>query len=60
MVGLEAYDPAFKLISVKKLHPTFAAEISGVNFSKPLSDEVFNDIHGALAKVCKYANFHNL
>ncbi|KAL5364960.1 hypothetical protein BJX96DRAFT_179420 [Aspergillus floccosus] len=40
----------FSLISVKPLHPTFAAEISGVDFSSPLSDEVFKEIYEAVTK----------
>lgn len=42
----------FKTIQIKKLHPTFAAEIEGVDFSKPISDDVFNEILAASAKVC--------
>ena len=42
---------AFSHISVKKLHPTFAAEISGVDFSSPLSDEVFQEISQAVTEV---------
>lgn len=41
----------FSFISVKELHPTFAAEISGVDFSLPLSDEVFREIFQAVTKV---------
>lgn len=40
----------FSHITVKPLHPTFGAEISGVDFSSPLTDEVFNDIYQAVAK----------
>lgn len=38
-------------IKVKPLHPTFGAEVSGVDFSAPVSDEVFNQIHAAVIKV---------
>lgn len=41
----------FSHIKVKKLHPTFAAEISGVDFSEPLTDGVFAEIQRAIAKV---------
>jgi alpha-ketoglutarate-dependent 2,4-dichlorophenoxyacetate dioxygenase len=41
----------FKTIKIKKLHPTFAAEIEGVDFSKPLEDDVFREILAASAKV---------
>lgn len=40
----------FSYISVKALHPTFGAEISGVDFSSHISDEVFNEIYQATAK----------
>jgi len=42
----------FDHIKVKELHPTFAAEISGVDFSNPLKDEVFEEIQSAVTKVC--------
>lgn len=42
---------AFSHISVKKLHPTFAAKISGVDFSSPLSDEVFQEVFQAVTEV---------
>lgn len=41
----------FKTLQIKKLHPTFAAEIEGVDFSKPIPDDVFNEILAASAKV---------
>ncbi|GIK05271.1 hypothetical protein Aspvir_009375 [Aspergillus viridinutans] len=37
-------------IRVRPLHPTFGAEISGVDFSSPLSDQVFKDIYDAITK----------
>lgn len=40
----------FKTIKVKKLHPTFAAEILGVDFQN-LSEEQFSEILAAMAKV---------
>ena len=43
-------EPEFKTISIKELHPTFAAEVEGVNFQN-LSDEQFNEIFAAMAKV---------
>ena len=42
----------FKHIQVKELHPTFAAEIEGVDFEN-ISDDVFADILAASAKVSK-------
>ncbi|OGE50855.1 hypothetical protein PENARI_c015G08795 [Penicillium arizonense] len=41
---------AFSHISVNPLHPTFGAEIGGVDFSSPLSDAAFNDIYEAVTK----------
>lgn len=39
-------------ITVNKLHPTFGAEISGVDFSAPVTDEVFKEILATISKVC--------
>lgn len=41
----------FKIIKIQKLHPTFGAQISGVDFSSPISDETFDEILAASAKV---------
>ena len=41
----------FQTLQIKKLHPTFAAEIEGVDFSKPIPDDVFREILAASAKV---------
>ena len=38
-------------ITIKPLHPTFGAELGGVDFSKPLLDETFAEIEAAIAKV---------
>ncbi|OTA98127.1 hypothetical protein M426DRAFT_326238 [Hypoxylon sp. CI-4A] len=50
-------DSAFKTITVKELHPTFAAEVSGVNF-QDVSQEQFSEIVAAMAKygVCVFRN----
>lgn len=40
----------FKTITVKELHPTFAAEVSGVDFQN-LSDNQFQEVMAAMAKV---------
>lgn len=40
----------FKTITVKELHPTFAAEVEGVDFEN-LSDEQLQEILAAMAKV---------
>ena len=41
----------FNHIKVSKIHPTFGAEISGVDFTSTLNDEVFAEISAAAAKV---------
>lgn len=43
--------PSFKTIQVKELHPTFAAEVTGVDFPD-VPDEQFAEILAAMAKVC--------
>ncbi|KAI1338909.1 taurine catabolism dioxygenase [Xylariaceae sp. FL0016] len=50
-------EPAFKTIKVKELHPTFAAEVTGVDF-KNLSEDQFGEILRAMAKfgVCVFRN----
>ena len=49
MPGLIQETP-FKTITIKELHPTFGAEVQGVNFAQ-LSDEQFQEVQAALAKV---------
>lgn len=41
----------FNYITARNLHPTFGAEIIGVDFSKPLTDEVIEEILIAAKKV---------
>jgi alpha-ketoglutarate-dependent 2,4-dichlorophenoxyacetate dioxygenase len=41
----------YKHIQVKELHPTFGAEVFGVDFSQPVPDDVFDDILAAITKV---------
>lgn len=41
----------FQLIEVTQLHPTFGAEVRGVDFSKPVAEDVFAEIHDAITKV---------
>ena len=48
LAGGDAVQP--RQIDCRPLHPTFGAEISGVDFSKPLSDETFDQIQAALGK----------
>ncbi|KAF2731330.1 alpha-ketoglutarate-dependent 2,4-dichlorophenoxyacetate dioxygenase [Polyplosphaeria fusca] len=60
MPGLVQKTPttaSFKTIVVKELHPTFGAEIEGVNFPNP-SNEQFDEILAAMAKygVCVFRN----
>lgn len=38
-------------ISIVELHPTFAAEVRGVDFSKEIPAEDFEQIQKAIAKV---------
>lgn len=38
-------------LTIKELHPTFAAEIHDVDFTGDLSPEVFDQIHQAITKV---------
>ncbi|KAI1387305.1 taurine catabolism dioxygenase [Hypoxylon trugodes] len=56
MPGLIQESP-FKTITVQELHPTFAAEVSGVNF-QDVSEEQFKEIIAAMAKygVCVFRN----
>ena len=44
-------DSDFKIIKIVKLHETFGAQISGVDFSSPISDEAFHEILAAITKV---------
>jgi alpha-ketoglutarate-dependent 2,4-dichlorophenoxyacetate dioxygenase len=44
-------DNNFKLIQVKELHPTFGAEVHGIDFSKPVPEDVFSEIYQAITKV---------
>lgn len=46
-----ATDTEYKLIQVTQLGPTFAAEVSGVDFSKPVPEDVFAEIYRAITKV---------
>jgi alpha-ketoglutarate-dependent 2,4-dichlorophenoxyacetate dioxygenase len=41
----------FKTFQVQKLHQTFGAQINGVDFSFPVSDEMFNEILRATNQV---------
>lgn len=43
-------DSDLKIIKIEKLHETFGAQISGVDFSSPISDEVFHEILAAITK----------
>lgn len=47
----------FSHISAKPLHATFAAEIQGVDFSKPIPDYIFQEVLQALTKVCYLCYF---
>lgn len=36
---------------INELHPTFAAEIRGIDFSKEITPDVFNQVYEAITKV---------
>jgi len=40
-------------LEIVQLHPTFAAEVRGVDFSQDISPDVFDEIHAAITKVSK-------
>jgi alpha-ketoglutarate-dependent 2,4-dichlorophenoxyacetate dioxygenase len=46
-------DSDFKVLRIQKLHETFGAQISGVDFSSTISDETFDEILAAITKVCE-------
>lgn len=52
MTVITVDEPTFAHISVKPLHPTFAAEISGIDFKSPLSDDTFKEVYQAVTKAC--------
>ena len=41
----------YQHIWVKELHPTFGAEVFGIDFSKPVPPEVFAEVKAAITKV---------
>lgn len=43
--------PHKEQLQFRKLHPTFAAEVTGFDFSKPVPDDVFAEIRAALTEV---------
>lgn len=45
-------DTGYEYIQLKPLAPTFAAEVTGVDFSLPVEKEVFQEIHRAIVDVC--------
>jgi len=50
MPGVLLQDTPFKTITVKELHPSYGAEISGADFTN-MSEEQFQEIRAAMAKV---------
>lgn len=46
--GVKKQDSTLEII---KLHPTFAAEVRGLDFSKEISEEVFQEVLGIVAEV---------
>jgi alpha-ketoglutarate-dependent 2,4-dichlorophenoxyacetate dioxygenase len=47
-------NPEYQFIATQKLTPTFGAEISGIDFSKPVSSDVFAEVKDAIGKVVKH------
>lgn len=52
MPGLLTQSTPFRTITIKELHPSFGAEIQDVDFQN-MSDEQFQEIKAAMAKVCR-------
>ena len=48
-----ATDAEYNHIKVEQLAPTFAAQVTGVDFSKPIEKEVFDEILRAITDVCE-------
>ena len=46
-----ATESEFGLIEVRELHPTFGAEVLGVDFAKPVPEDVFAEIYKAISNV---------
>lgn len=53
-----ATDTEYQHIELKKLAPTFGAEITGVDFSNPVEQEVFEEIHRAIVDVSQIVRRH--
>lgn len=49
--------PEFSKIQIKELHPTFVAEVEGVDFTQPIPDDVFEEILAASAKVSRISSW---
>jgi len=47
-----ATESEYQLIHIEPIGPTIGAEVSGVDFTKPVTPEVFAEIHKAITKVC--------
>jgi alpha-ketoglutarate-dependent taurine dioxygenase len=41
----------YNYLTVKELHPTFGAEVCGINVAEPLSPETFEELRSVLTKV---------
>lgn len=44
-------EPTYNHIQVKELHPTFGAEVSGIDFSQGVEEHIFQEILQAISKV---------
>ena len=43
---------AIQSLQVTPLHPTFGAEVAGVDFTQPISPELYAEIRKVVDKVC--------
>ena len=46
-------------LQINRLHPTFGAEVEGVDFSKPISDEQLAEIKDIVAQVSRLTQAAN-
>lgn len=40
-----------------ELHPTFGAEVRGIDFSQPIPEDIFSEIQAAITKVILSVHF---
>ncbi len=49
--------PSSTKLIIRPLHPTFTAEVEGVDWSKPIDEDTFAQIKDAIYKVITYSTF---